>query len=629
MRFFFFFYWSCIMPTTDNENYYFYFSTIDIEKIDPSPYQLRKYFDEEKLRELGASILQDGLIEPVIVRPHKKDRFQLIAGERRLRAIKDYTDFSVIQAKIAEVDDHKARRIGAAENILREDLSAIETIEATIKIIDVEIGEIDKTLTVGKTPLERVHKLLSKLDSIWVSRDRGSRVSKEADDLFYKFIEQVELIFKNLPKPLKWRSFLLNDLNLLTDIAPNVQRISVKHGLNKAQTKAIARLEQVSKVDFNKVAQKGTILVQGRQNNLLPDPKLNEISAREIRIFTERLEKENKIKEQQKEEGQREFPIEIKAAVMTRLGIPNVRIAKRLNIHRQTISNYTRKTNDRFFKKIDQAFKSRVSVHDIAKTYSVPQALVWSQVLKEKTDQERFKALNWGLRTWDQWNFNDVDKRFGDPWPGRIPAQLVAHALFYFTKQNDLVFDPMAGGAVVADTCLAFNRRCWSFDLSDRLNARPEIEPFLWDPENLTWPIKTDKKPDLIFFDPPYFKKMADHYMKGSISDFSKPRYLNFFKELFFLIKENSKPSTHIAFLNADFRDFQGIPASDEDPENAILILEYAKLLEQSGWKITHLIDTPLSTERFTGNMVKRMQEKRTLGIIRRTLIIGKPVIYR
>ena len=120
------------MPTTDNENYHFSFSTIDIEKIDPSPYQRRKYFDEEKLRELGASILQDGLIEPVIVRPHKKDRFQLIAGERRLRAIKDYTDVSVVQAKIAQVDDLKARRIGAAENLLREDLSAIETIEMEV-----------------------------------------------------------------------------------------------------------------------------------------------------------------------------------------------------------------------------------------------------------------------------------------------------------------------------------------------------------------------------------------------------------------------------------------------------------------------------------------------------------------
>ena len=100
---------------------------------------------------------------------------------------------------------------------------------------------------------------------------------------------------------MKWRSFLLNDLNLLTDRVPNVQKICVKHGLNKAQTKAIARFEQVSKKDFNKVVQKGTIRVQGRQNNLLPDPKLNEISAREIWIFTERLEKENKIKEQKKE----------------------------------------------------------------------------------------------------------------------------------------------------------------------------------------------------------------------------------------------------------------------------------------------------------------------------------------
>jgi len=43
-------------------------------------------------------------------------------------------------------------------------------------------------------------------------------VSKEADGLFYKFIEQVESIFKNLPKPLKWQSFLNNDLILLTDI---------------------------------------------------------------------------------------------------------------------------------------------------------------------------------------------------------------------------------------------------------------------------------------------------------------------------------------------------------------------------------------------------------------------------
>ena len=608
------------MPITDNKNYFF--PMIDIKNIDPSPYQQRKYFDEERLRELGASILRDGLIEPIIVRPQKNGRFQLIAGERRLRAIKDYTDMIVIQAKIADVDDLQARRISAAENLLRQDLSAIESIEATIEIIDVEMGEDPEYLTVGKTPLERVHQLLSKLHSIKVSQDRGSMVSKEAEVLLNKFIQQVETTFNNLPKPLKWQSFLMNDLILLTDIPSSVQKASVKHDLNKAQTKALAKLEQVSGKVFHEVFQKGYIPIKD-QNNLLPKLQLNELSAREIQVFAEDLEKTNKKIDQKKDVLQQESSTQIKVALMTRLGIPNVRIAQRLNIHRETISRYAPK-NHELFNKIHQDFKAGSCIPDIAQKYFVPQTLVWSVILQEKTDQERFKDLNWGLRTWDNWYFNDVDHRFGDDWPGRIPAQLVAHTLFYFTRQNDLVFDPMAGGAVVADTCLAFNRRCWSFDLLDRIKTRPEIEPFLWDPENLAWPVPAAKKPDLIFFDPPYFKKMAEHYMKGSISDFSKDKYLKFFKDLFSLMREHSKPSTRIAFLNADFRDFQGIPAFDEDPENAILLLEYAKLLENCGWKITHLIDCPLSTERFTGNMVKKMQDKRTLGIIRRTLIIGK-----
>ncbi|MBW2656056.1 MAG: ParB/RepB/Spo0J family partition protein [Deltaproteobacteria bacterium] len=76
------------MPITDNKDYQFSFHMIDIKKIDPSPYQHRKYFDKNSLKELGASILRDGLIEPIIVRPQKKGRYQLIAGERRFRAVK-------------------------------------------------------------------------------------------------------------------------------------------------------------------------------------------------------------------------------------------------------------------------------------------------------------------------------------------------------------------------------------------------------------------------------------------------------------------------------------------------------------------------------------------------------------
>ena len=142
-----------------------------------------------------------------------------------------------IQAKIADVDDLQARRISAAENLLRQDLSAIESFEATIEIIDVEMGKDPEYLTVGKTPLERVIKLLSKLDSIRRSKERGSVVSELEKDLSNKYVGQVESIFKNLPKPLKWQSFLMHDLILLTDITSKVQKASIKHDLDKGACK--------------------------------------------------------------------------------------------------------------------------------------------------------------------------------------------------------------------------------------------------------------------------------------------------------------------------------------------------------------------------------------------------------
>ena len=600
------------MSETFSEIYDFSFAMIDIKKIDPSPYQHRKYFDEERLKELGASILQDGLIEPIVVMPQKNSRYQLIAGERRLKAVKEYTHMTVIQAKIARVDDFQARRISAAENSLRENLSAIETIEDSIEIIDAQLSKDAGYMTVAKTPLKRVHKLLSDMDSARRSMVRGSSPGQAKKQLSHKFMGQLEFIFKNLPKPLEWRSFLNNDLSLLLDIHPRVQDTSIKHGLNKAQTKALANLELTSKKVFHDIIQKTF--------PPLKRSKLKECSAKEIQAFAKLEDKTS----EKKDASLPKFSTKTKIAIMASLGIPIVRISSRLNVHRETISRYI-KNNNSLFETFHKEFEKGLQVPDIAKKYSVPQPLVWSVVLKEKTDQKRFLALNWGLRTWDNWNFNDVDKRFGDNWPGRIPAQLIGHTLFYFTRQNDLVLDPMAGGGVVPDTCLAFNRRCWSFDLSDRKSTRPEIESFLWDPEHLAWPLpKIGVKPDLIFFDPPYFTKKAKQYSKGSISDFSRPMYLKFFKNIFSLMKKHSKHSTRIAFLNADFRDFQGTTALKEPGKNAILMLDYMKLLEESGWEITHLIDCPLSSERFTGNMVHHMQQKRTLGVVRRTLIMGR-----
>ncbi|GAG25303.1 unnamed protein product, partial [marine sediment metagenome] len=158
---------------------------IDVRKIDPSPYQHRRDFDEDKLRELAASIQSEGLIEPIIVRP-KSDRYELIAGERRFRAVRDFTEMETIQAQIVIAGDLQARRISAAENMQREDLSAIETIEAIVEIVDAELIEDKEYASMGKNPADRVKTLLGKLDAVRTSKARNSEISREAKLLFYK-----------------------------------------------------------------------------------------------------------------------------------------------------------------------------------------------------------------------------------------------------------------------------------------------------------------------------------------------------------------------------------------------------------------------------------------------------------
>jgi len=105
----------------------------------------------------------------------------------------------------------------------------------------------------GKKPADRVKALLGKLHSISISKNRGSKISKEADLLFNKFIKQVEKIFKNLPKPLEWLSFLNHDLPILMDICEEVQKVSIQKGLNRSQIRALETLKEVSSEEFQRV----------------------------------------------------------------------------------------------------------------------------------------------------------------------------------------------------------------------------------------------------------------------------------------------------------------------------------------------------------------------------------------
>ena len=107
---------------------------IDIDLIEPSPYQPRTRFREEALDELARSIQTSGIIQPLVVRPIGS-RFQLIAGERRWRA-SQRAGLTKVSAIVRQVPDELALEMTLVENIQREDLNAIEAARAFERLMD-------------------------------------------------------------------------------------------------------------------------------------------------------------------------------------------------------------------------------------------------------------------------------------------------------------------------------------------------------------------------------------------------------------------------------------------------------------------------------------------------------------
>src|SRR5713226_3338023 len=107
---------------------------IDIDLIEPSPYQPRTRFREEALEELARSIKTSGIIQPLVVRPIGS-RFQLIAGERRWRAAQR-AGLGRVSVIVKQVPDELALEMTLVENIQREDLNPIEAARAFERSMD-------------------------------------------------------------------------------------------------------------------------------------------------------------------------------------------------------------------------------------------------------------------------------------------------------------------------------------------------------------------------------------------------------------------------------------------------------------------------------------------------------------
>ena len=123
-----------LIPAGPSDTYSTGITELDIDRVSPNRYQPRENFDGDRLDELAQSIRENGIIQPIVVRPFGED-FQIVAGERRWRAAQR-AGLRRVPAVINHVSDDKLLELALIENIQRQDLTPVETAKALRLLLD-------------------------------------------------------------------------------------------------------------------------------------------------------------------------------------------------------------------------------------------------------------------------------------------------------------------------------------------------------------------------------------------------------------------------------------------------------------------------------------------------------------
>ena len=124
---------------------------VDIDSLVPSPYQPRRVFAESALSDLVLSIKEKGVLQPLLVRKRSDDVYEIIAGERRLRASKQ-AGLSQVPVIVKDFDDKAALEVALIENLQREDLNPLEEAEAYRRLLnEFQYTQDELSKVVGKS----------------------------------------------------------------------------------------------------------------------------------------------------------------------------------------------------------------------------------------------------------------------------------------------------------------------------------------------------------------------------------------------------------------------------------------------------------------------------------------------
>jgi ParB family transcriptional regulator, chromosome partitioning protein len=176
-------------------------ATLSIAQIKLPPSQPRRYFDPTKLEELSRSITKLGIIEPLLVRPLVGNEYELVAGERRLRAAQ-IAGLAEVPVFIREMDDNITTQVRLVENLQREDLNPIEETEGILELL---VLHLDLTWDETVSYLNKMRNVCDRYDE--ESELRHNVMSQPQTQI-------IEELFSWLGK-MNWQSFVKNRLPLL------------------------------------------------------------------------------------------------------------------------------------------------------------------------------------------------------------------------------------------------------------------------------------------------------------------------------------------------------------------------------------------------------------------------------